>query len=82
MTYATESVLITGNTYHVRAELKALGGRWDAKRKGWLVPADKAERAQLFVDGKVTYSDDKWGQIDQMFDRMTEYQKLKYLSCI
>lgn len=44
------SVLITGNTYPVRAQLKTLGARWDAAAKGWLVPDEKAEQARRLVD--------------------------------
>lgn len=37
----------TGNTYPARDEIKALGGRWDAKEKGWRVPAlSMAKRSQ------------------------------------
>ncbi len=43
------SVLITGNTYPVKDQLKALGGRWDANAKGWLVPDAKAAEAQKLV---------------------------------
>lgn len=42
--------LITGNTYHVRAELKALGGTWEKRSQGWLVPDDRAGEAQALVD--------------------------------
>lgn len=49
---ATESrVLITGNTYPVREQLKMLGARWDAGSKGWLVSADKVEEARALVAG-------------------------------
>lgn len=40
---------ITGNTYPVRAELRALGGRWDAKAQGWIFPAELAARARDIV---------------------------------
>ena len=43
--------LITGNTYPVRAALKALGGRWDARGQGWNVPTDKADEARALVAG-------------------------------
>lgn len=43
--------LITGNTYPVRAELKALGGTWSKVQQGWLVPDDRAEEARALVDG-------------------------------
>lgn len=42
-------VEITGNTYPVRNQLKALGGKWSQARKCWLVPADKAEEARRLV---------------------------------
>jgi hypothetical protein len=40
---------ITGNTYPVRDQIKALGGRWDAARKCWMVPDDKAEEASALL---------------------------------
>ena len=42
-------VLITGNTYPVRAALKSLGGRWDATRQGWNVPASVEVEARAIV---------------------------------
>jgi hypothetical protein len=48
--------LITGNTYPVRAELKALGGIWSKDRQGWLVPDDRAEDARAIVAGAPTDS--------------------------
>lgn len=44
-------VEITGNTYPVRDQLKALGGKWNAGRKVWMVPADKADAARQLVVG-------------------------------
>lgn len=46
--------LITGNTYPVKDQLKALGGRWDSVAKGWKVPDDKAEEARKLVGGPAT----------------------------
>jgi hypothetical protein len=43
------TVLITGNTYPVREQLKALGGVYDGTVKGWRVPADKADEASKIV---------------------------------
>lgn len=40
---------ITGNTYPVKEQLKALGGRWNADAKGWDVADDKAEEARAIV---------------------------------
>ena len=45
-------VAVTGNTYPVREQIRALGGRWDAATKSWLVPADKAVEAQALVPAK------------------------------
>lgn len=45
----SKRVDVSGNTYPVKDELKALGGRWDAKRKVWTVPADKEEEAKAIV---------------------------------
>lgn len=42
-------VAITGNTYPVKDQIKALGGRWNAERKAWMVPADRAAEAQALV---------------------------------
>lgn len=54
MTTKTTTVLITGNTFPVKDQLKALGGRWDAESKGWRVPADKAVEAQEIAGPKTT----------------------------
>lgn len=43
--------LITGNTYPVKEQIKALGGRWDASKQGWNVPDDKAAAAMALVAG-------------------------------
>jgi hypothetical protein len=44
--------LITGNTYPVKDQIKALGGvKWDPIRKGWLVPDDRAAKARSIVAG-------------------------------
>jgi hypothetical protein len=40
---------ITGNTYPVRDQLKALGGQWNAQDKAWMVPDDRAEEARRIV---------------------------------
>lgn len=54
---------ITGNTYPVRRELRAMGGEWDAAKKAWMVPNEKAAEARALLMGKgknadkQTYSD-------------------------
>lgn len=42
--------LITGNTYPVRSQLKALGGTWDAAAQGWRVPNVLADAARKIVE--------------------------------
>lgn len=44
-----KTVLITGKTYDIREELKALGGQWDRAAKGWRVPAEKAADARALL---------------------------------
>jgi hypothetical protein len=46
---SADDVAITGNTYSIRDQLRALGGRWDAARKVWMVPADRADEARALV---------------------------------
>lgn len=41
--------LITGNTYPVKEQIKALGGRWNGVCQGWDVPAANAEAARRIV---------------------------------
>jgi HJR/Mrr/RecB family endonuclease len=42
---------IVGNTYPVKDQLRALGGRWNPDQKAWMVPADKAEEAKSLANG-------------------------------
>jgi len=51
------TVLITGNTFPVKEQLKDLGGRWDPVAKGWRVPEKNAARAQALVSGPTRYAD-------------------------
>lgn len=44
---------ITGNTFPVKDELKAMGGRWNAKDKVWEVPSDRAEEAKKVVQAVI-----------------------------
>ncbi len=49
---AGETVLIQGDTYAVKEQLKTLGGKWDATAKGWRVPADRAAEAKELVENQ------------------------------
>lgn len=40
---------ITGNTYPIRRELRAMGGEWDAAKKAWYVPDERADEARSLL---------------------------------
>lgn len=42
---------ISGNTYPVKDQLKALGARWDAAQKVWMVADEVAQKAREIVAG-------------------------------
>lgn len=42
---------ITGNTYPVKEQIKALGGTWNKAAQGWNVPDENAEAARALVAG-------------------------------
>lgn len=42
---------ISGNTYPVKDQLKAMGARWNADAKCWMISADKADEARRIVEG-------------------------------
>lgn len=44
---------LSGNTYSCRDEIKALGGKWDAERKVWLVPRGGTMRERERVNSTV-----------------------------
>lgn len=52
---------ITGNTFPFKAEIKALGGRWNADAKAWMVPDERAAEVRALISGapKVAPSSDK-----------------------
>lgn len=44
-------VAITGNTFPVKEQLKALGARWNGEQKAWMIHPTKAEQARTIVAG-------------------------------
>ncbi len=46
-----KTVAITGNTYPVKDQLKAIGARWNPDQKAWMISADKAGQAKQIVSG-------------------------------
>lgn len=47
-------IQITGNTYPVKDQLKALGAKWNKDDKCWEIAPDKAEEARKIVAGAPT----------------------------
>ena len=47
---------ITGNTYPIRRELRAMGGEWDAAKKTWYVPDDRADEARSLLGTGTAWS--------------------------
>jgi hypothetical protein len=39
-------LLLTGKSYLFRREIKALGGKWNYEKEGWLIPSNKLIEAQ------------------------------------
>lgn len=59
-TAEAETVLIRGDTFRVKEELKAIGGVWEPSEKAWRVPADKADKARALVlncEGQMGFAD-------------------------
>jgi hypothetical protein len=57
-------ITVTGNTYPVREQLKALGGQWDATNKRWNFP--QASRAALeAIDVPVGGREELWEECDK-----------------
>lgn len=46
---ASNLIPVSGNTYPVKDQLKALGGRWNADRKCWMIPEENANKAFALV---------------------------------
>jgi hypothetical protein len=42
---------ISGNTFPVKDQLKALGARWNPDQKAWMVADEKADEARRIVSG-------------------------------
>ncbi len=47
---------IIGNTYPIKDQLKALGGRWNPDQNAWMVPTDKADQAKALVAARKSLS--------------------------
>lgn len=54
MTSQPARIAISGNTYPVKEQLKTIGASWDAAKKVWMVPADRAAEARRLVAGAPT----------------------------
>ncbi|MFA6569922.1 MAG: hypothetical protein WCT77_01660, partial [Bacteroidota bacterium] len=47
--YSEKSILVTGNTYPFKGDLKALGGIWNGRLKGWIFQKTKQADVENFV---------------------------------
>lgn len=45
-----KTIIITGNTFPVKDQLKSMGGKWNAEQKGWEIPVNKQMEAQKLVN--------------------------------
>ena len=72
-------VPVTGNTYPVKDQIKALGGKWDKDGKCWLVPEEKAAQAQALVS---TGAAPKAGHVDGKCDKCGCAIDPKYTLCL
>ena len=50
----TRMVKLTGNTYPVRDQIRALGGRWSARDKCWMVPSYNYAEAMKLIPSSTT----------------------------
>jgi len=46
-----KQILVTGNTYDCKSEIKEAGGRWNADSKGWDAPASSLNKMKAVFDG-------------------------------
>jgi hypothetical protein len=46
------ALLVTGDTYPLRRELRGLGGKWNKELGGWVVPADKQQAIDALGEGR------------------------------
>jgi hypothetical protein len=51
-------ILITGNTFLLRREIKHLGGFWYGNKKGWLVPIERTKEAVDLAYDKGFYTEE------------------------
>ena len=71
--------LITGNTYPVKNQIKALGGTWNRACQGWNVPAANAEAARQLVAaaGPSTYEPRQRLTVTRFASGATSYQNTR-----
>jgi hypothetical protein len=64
MTATKDMVPVKGNTYPVKEQLKALGGRWNADQKLWMVPSIKESEAKSIVSNAPVQKRKPLGRLD------------------
>lgn len=43
-------VLVSGNTYPIKDQIKAFGGKWDAESKSWWVPSENVKKVKELMN--------------------------------
>ena len=44
-----KAIVVTGDTYNVRKQLKAAGGKWLRAKQGWMYPATKRDEIEALI---------------------------------
>jgi hypothetical protein len=63
---------IHGNTFPVRVELAALGGRWDYRAQCWLVPVEHEAKARALVEMAVNPPSSRFTRRPEPESELTE----------
>lgn len=50
-----ETITLTGNTYPIKDQIKARGGKWDPVVKGWKVQVQYAEELKAMMQKEKTF---------------------------
>ena len=61
-----KNILITGNTFPVKEQIKALGGKWNRRSRGWQVPAENADEARDLVEN-ASINDERDSRVDTFY---------------
>ena len=71
--YSEKSFVVTGDTYPVKDNLKALGGKWFRKEQAWLFPKTKLEEVQAFINSGTIAAGKEEGKNNRFADDLKEF---------